>query len=70
MQVLENGRLFEISTGYTKCLGAEEAFPHNITYMKLECVQNDGNLSICVVMVFKVPENFFMVTLYVLFTSL
>lgn len=66
MQVLASERFYEISTGYTKCLGTKEAFPLNITSMKLEWVQNYGNLSICVVMVFKAPENVFMVTLYML----
>lgn len=64
MQVLESGRFFEISTGYAKCLGFKEDFPHNITSMKLQCVQNNDQFSLCVVMGFKVPENVFIVTLY------
>lgn len=64
MQVLESRRFFEIITGYVKCLEAKEALSHNIASMKLECVQNNGQLSLWVIMVFKVPENVFIVSLY------
>lgn len=62
--MLESRRFFEIITGYAKCLAAKEALPHNVTSMKLECVQNNGQLSLWVMMVFKVPENVFIVSLY------
>lgn len=65
MQVQGKGSFFEICTDYTKCFRAKKTSLCDNTSMKLDCVQNDGQLSLCTVIVYKVPENFFMVTLYV-----